>query len=71
MLEVLIRHWEKLRRSSEDCSEDDVVPDTEIGDVGGSELGICKEVCWEEVVESLKCLRRKKAPGPDGILNEM
>ena len=31
---------------------------------------MCKEVCWEEVVEVLKCLRRGKAPGPDG-LNEM
>ena len=32
---------------------------------------MCKEVSWEEVVEVLKCLRRGKVPGPDGILNEM
>ena len=52
-------------------SEDDVPPDTEMGDPGGCELGMCKEVSWEEVVEVLKCLRRGKAPGPDGILNEI
>ena len=69
MLEVLARHWEELGRSKA-CSEDDVVPDTATGDVGGCELGMCKEVSWEEVVEVLKCLRRGKPPGPDGILNE-
>ena len=31
MLEVMVRHWEELGRSS----EDDVVPDTDIGDGGG------------------------------------
>ena len=41
-----------------------------MGDMGGCELGMCKEVSWEEVVEVLNSLRRK-APGPDGILNEM
>ena len=45
-------------------SEDDVVPDTAIGNVGGCELGMCKEVRWEKVVEVLKCLRRGKAPCP-------
>ena len=38
-----------------------------MGDVGGCELGMCEEVSWEEVVEVMKCLRRGKAPGPDGI----
>ena len=33
VFEVLARHWEELGRSSEDCSEDDVGPDTEMGDV--------------------------------------
>ena len=32
---------------------------------------MCNEVSWEDVVEVLKCLRRGKAPGPGGILNEM
>ena len=32
---------------------------------------MCNEVSWEEVVEVLKFLRRGKASGPDGILNEM
>ena len=34
-------------------------------------MGMYKEVSWEEVVEVLKCLRRGKDPGPDGILNKM
>ena len=59
VLGVLARHWEELVRSS----EDDVVPDTAMGDVGGCELGMCKEVRCEEVVEVLKCLRRGKVPG--------
>ncbi len=74
VLKVLARHWEELGRSSEDwssedCSKDNVVPDTAMGDVGGYEFGMCKEVSWEVVV--LKCLRRGKAPGPDGIINEI
>ena len=48
-----------------------VAPDKAMGDVGVCELGMCKEVYWEEVVEVLQCFRRGKAPGPDGILNEM
>ena len=32
---------------------------------------MCNEVSWEDVVEVLKCLRRGKAPGLGGILNEM
>ena len=39
VLEVLTRHWEELGRSRKDCSEDDVVPDTVMGDVGGCEFG--------------------------------
>ena len=38
--------------------------------MGGCELGVCNEVSWEEVVEVLKYLRRGKAPGTNGILNE-
>ena len=42
VLEVLVRHWEELGRNSKDhskdCSEDDVVPDTVMGHVGGCEL---------------------------------
>ena len=49
-------------------SEDDVVSDTGMGEVGGCVLDMYKETSWEEVVEVLKCLRRGKAPGPDGIL---
>ena len=69
--DMLARHWEELGRRSRDCSEDDVVLDTAIGDVGGCGLGMCKEVCWEEVVEVLKCLRRGKPPGHYQTLIEM
>ena len=55
------RTWEECK----DCSEDDVVPGTEMEDAGGCELGMCKEVSWKEVVEVLK------APDPEGNLNEM
>ena len=66
LLMVLARRWEELGRRSKDHSEDDVVPDTEMGDVGGSGVGMCKEVSWKEVVE-VKCLRIGKDPGPNGI----
>ena len=42
-----------------------------MGDVGGYELGMCKEVSWEEVVKVLKSMRKGNAPCPDGILNGM
>ena len=35
VLEVLARHLDELVRSSKDPSENDVVPDTAMGDVGG------------------------------------
>ena len=38
VLEMMLRHWEEFERSS----EDDVVPDTEMGDVRGCELGCVK-----------------------------
>ena len=31
----------------------------------------CEKVTWQEVLGLLRYLRRGKAPGPDGILNEM
>ena len=37
--------------------------------LSSNELGMCNEVSWEEVVVVLKCLRRGKAPSPDGIIN--
>ena len=43
VLEMLERHRGELGRSSEDCSEDDVAPDTVMGNVGGSELGYVKK----------------------------
>ena len=34
-------------------------------DVGGHELDMCEEVSWEEVVEIMKNLKKRKAAGPD------
>ena len=64
---MMERHWEEHGRSS----EDNVVSDTVMEDVGGCELGMCGEVSWEQVVDVLKHLKRGKAPGSGGILNEM
>ena len=51
--------------------EDEVIPDTEMGDVGECELGMCNEVSCEEVVVVLMCVGRGKDPSPNGILNEI
>ena len=32
---------------------------------------LCEKVSWEKVVEVIKCLKRGKAVGSDGIMNEM
>ena len=63
VLEVMARHWEEPGRSS----LDDVVPDTEMEDMGGCELGMCKEISRKEMFE----VRRVKAPDPDGALIKM
>ena len=67
MLEVMAKYWEELGRKREDATE----TESEIEDVGGHELNMCEEVSWEEVVEVMKCMKRGKAAGPDGIMNEM
>ena len=41
-------------------------------ELGGEDNGdMCEKVTWQEVLGLLRYLRRGKAPGPDGILNEM
>ena len=62
VLEVMAKHWEELGRKREDT-------EAEMGDVDGHEL--VEEVSWEEGVEVMKCLKRGKATGPDGIMNKM
>ena len=42
-----------------------------MGDVGRHELVMCEEVSWGKVVAVMKCLKKGKAEGPDGIMNEM
>ena len=39
--------------------------------MGGHELVLCEEVGWEEVLEAMKCLKRGKVAGRDGIMNEI
>ena len=63
VLEVMAKHWEDLRRKIEDT-------EAEMGDVGGHESVMCEEVSWKEMVEVMKCLKRRKAAGPDRIMNE-
>ena len=36
-----------------------------------NDLDMCEKVTWQQVLSVVRCLRRGKAPGPDGILNEM
>ena len=64
VLEVMAKHWEEPGREREDT-------EAEMRDMDGHELVICEEVSCEEVVEVMKCLKRGKAAGPDGIMNEM
>ena len=65
VLEVLAKHWEELGKSRNSLS-----PEQEPELVHESS-DMCQEIGWEEVVKVLKMLKRGKAPGPDGILNEM
>ena len=69
ILDVLAQHWEELGKAQMEGSA---------VELGGVELesredvsDMCQEVSWHEVVGVLKQLKRGKAPGPDGILNEM
>ena len=64
VLEVMAKQWEELGRQRED-------PEVEMGDVCGHELVMCEEVSWKEVVVVMKCLKRAKAAGPYGIMNEI
>ena len=52
VLEVMAKHWKEFGRKREDTEE-------EMGGVGGYELVMCEEVCFEEVMEVMKCLKRK------------
>ena len=65
VLEVLAKHWEELGKSHNSLG-----PEQEPELVHESS-DMCQEIGWEEVVRVLKMLKRGKAPGPDGILNEM
>ena len=62
---MLAKHWEELGKSRNSLD-----PEQEPELVHESS-DLCQEIGWEEVVRVLKTLKRGKAPGPDGILNEM
>ena len=66
VLEVLAKHWEELGKSQNHSLDSRQEPEPSQG-----KSDMCQEVGWEEVVGVLKMLKRRKAPGPDGILNEM
>ena len=68
VVEELAKHWEELGK----CTFWD--NDQQVGqrELGGEDNGdMCEKVTWQEVLGLLRYLRRGKAPGPDGILNEM
>ena len=50
----MAKYWEELGRKREGT-------EAEIGGVGWHELFLCEEVSWEEVVEVMKCLKRKSS----------
>ena len=52
-MEVKKKYWEVFGRKREDT-------EAEMGDVGGYELVMCEEICWEEAVEVMKCLEREE-----------
>ena len=68
VVEELAKHWEELGK----CTYWD--NDHQVGqrELGGEDNGdMCEKVTWQEVLCLRRYLQRGKAPGPDGILNEM
>ena len=63
----MAKYWEEFGRER---GESTTLSSGE-GGQGGVEIGMCEQIRWGEVVDILKCLKRGKAPGPDGVLNEI
>ena len=68
MLEELAKHWEDLGKQQTDG--DRMIAEMEDRREGIA-LDMCEMVTWQQVLDVVRCLRRGKSPGPDGILNEM
>ena len=67
-MEELAKHWEELGKCTY-WDNDQQVGQRELGGEGNGDM--CEKVTWQEVLGLLRYLRWGKAPGPDGILNEM
>ena len=65
VLEVLAKHWEELGKSHNSLGQE------QEPELVHESSDMYQEIGWKEVVRVLKMLKREKAPGPDGILNEM
>ena len=68
MLEELAKHWEDLGKQQTDGGQMIAEMEDRREGIG---LDMCEMVTWQQVLGVVKCLRRGKSPGPDGILNEM
>ena len=68
VVEELAKHWEELGKCTY-WDNDQQVGQRELGGEGNGDM--CEKVTWQEVLGLLRYLQRGKAPGPDGILNEM
>ena len=67
MLEELANHWEDLGKQTDGGR---MIAETEDWREDNG-LDMCEKVMWQHVLGVVRCLQRSKAPGPDGILNEM
>ena len=68
VLEELAKHWEDLGKHQTNGGRIIAEMEDRREDNG---LDMCEKVTWQQVLSVVRCLRRGKAPGPDGILNEM
>ena len=68
VLEELAKHWEDLGKQQTDGGRMIAEMEDRREGIG---LDMCEMVTWQQVLDVVRCLRRGKSPGPDGILNEM
>ena len=64
----MAKHWEGLGKHRTDGGRLIAEMKDRREDSG---LDMCEKVTWQQVLGVVRCQRRGKAPGPDGILNEM
>ena len=64
----MAKHWEDLGKHQTNGGR--IIAEMEVRRED-NDLDMCEKVTWQQVLDVVRCLRRGKAPGPDGILNEM